>query len=167
MARTTTNKTTISEDTIEETVSNKKLDMDEKIVLRSIANWTVGFNKIESMGEVNINAHGTTRIPRAEVISQYENGNKLIVGSGNGKHATIYIDDKPTRDYLEYQGELINKKLITQIFDIEGLNDFREKINDTVKTRAEKLLLISLIRECKFNDFNKIRECEIICGKNV
>lgn len=146
---------------------NVKLNMDEKITLKNIANWMVGFNKLESNGEVNVNAYGSVRITRAEAISQFENGNKLICGVGNGEHSTLYIDDKPTRDYLEYKGNLIDKNFVKKIFDIEGINDFRDTIKETFITRAEKLKLINLIRECKFNDFNKVRECEIHCNMNV
>jgi hypothetical protein len=174
----TSNKTTkpvteiiAKEDEIIETISvpmtETKLNMDEKITIKNIADWMVGFNKIESIGEVNINPNGSIRITRAEAISQFENGNKLICGTGNGEHATIYIDDKPTRDYLEYRGNFINKDFVKKIFDIQGINDFAEKVKATFVTRAEKILLINIIRECKFNDFNKVRECEIHCGINV
>jgi hypothetical protein len=150
-----------------EEIKIENLNMDEKITIRNIANWMVGFNKIESMGEVNINPNGSVRITRAEAIAQFENGNKLICGTGNGKHGTIYIDDKLTRDYLEYKGFLINKDFVKKIFEIKGIGDFSNKIADTFVTRAEKILLINIIRECSFNDFNKVRECENHCGINV
>jgi len=150
-----------------ETVTEMKLNMDEKITIKNIANWMVGFNKIESIGEVNIKPNGSIRVTRAEVISQFENGNKLICGTGNGEHATIFIDDKATRDYLEHKGNLINKDFVKKIFDIQGIGDFSNTIKNAFVTRAEKILLINIIRECKFNDFNKVRECEIHCGINV
>lgn len=150
-----------------ETTAVKPLNMEEKITLKNLANWMVGFNKIETNGEVNINAGGSARISRAEVISQFENGNKLLCGSGNGTHATIYIDDKPTRDYLEITSELIDKNKVKKIFAIENLDDFKNEINKTFTTQSEKILLIKIIRECGFNDFNKIRECENLCGMTV
>ena len=168
----TSNNTKIVENTIPdevsiETVETKSLSMEEKITLKNLANWMVGFNKIESNGEVNINAGGSVRVSRAEVISQYENGNKLLRGDGNGTHATIYIDDKATRDYLDITSELIDKNKVKKIFAINGLDDFRNEIYKTFTTQAEKVLLIKIIRECGFNDFNKIRECEVLCGMTV
>lgn len=152
---------------VDEVEDTKPLSMEEKITLRSIANWTVGFNKIESNGEVNINAGGSIRLPRAEVISQFENGNKLLRGEGNGEHATIFIDDKATRDYLDIKAEFIDKNKLNAIFNISGLNDFRNAIKSTFKTKAEKALLIKLIRENNYNDFNKVRECEVHCNTTV
>ena len=171
MAKTSNNIKTV-ENTIPDEISvevteTKPLSMEEKITLKNLANWMVGFNKIESNGEVNINAGGSVRVSRAEVISQYENGNKLLRGDGDGTHATIYIDDKATRDYLDIKSELIDKNKIKKIFAINGLDDFRNEIYKTFTTQAEKVLLIKLIRECGFNDFNKIRECEALCGMTV
>ena len=171
MAKTSNNTKTV-ENTIPdeisiETVETKSLNMEEKITLKNLANWMVGFNKIESNGEVNINAGGSVRVSRAEVISQYENGNKLLRGNGDGTHSTIYIDDKATRDYLDITSELIDKNKVKKIFAINGLDDFRNEIYKTFTTQAEKVLLIKIIRECGFNDFNKIRECEVLCGMTV
>lgn len=171
MAKTSNNtktvENTIPDEVSIETVETKSLSMEEKITLKNLANWMVGFNKIESNGEVNINAGGSIRVPRAEVISQYENGNKLLRGDGDGTHATIYIDDKATRDYLDITSELIDKNKVKKIFAINGLDDFRNEIYKTFTTQAEKVLLIKIIRECGFNDFNKIRECEVLCGMTV
>ena len=171
MAKTSNNTKTV-ENTIPDEISvevteTKPLSMEEKITLKNLANSMVGFNKIESNGEVNINAGGSVRVSRAEVISQYENGNKLLRGDGDGTHATIYIDDKATRDYLDITSELIDKNKVKKIFAINGLDDFRNEIYKTFTTQAEKVLLIKLIRECGFNDFNKIRECETLCGMTV
>lgn len=171
MAKTSNNtktvENTIPDDVSIEIVETKSLSMEEKITLKNLANWMVGFNKIESNGEVNINAGGSVRVSRAEVISQYENGNKLLRGDGDGTHATIYIDDKATRDYLDITSELIDKNKVKKIFAINGLDDFRNEIYKTFTTQAEKVLLIKIIRECGFNDFNKIRECEVLCGMTV
>lgn len=145
----------------------KPLNMEEKITLKNLANWMVGFNKIETNGEVNIKAGGSIRVTRAEVISQFENGNKLLRGDGDGTHATIYIDDIATRNYLDITSEIIDKNMVKKIFEIKGLEDFRQEIKKTFTTQAEKVLLIKLIRECGFNDFNKIRECETLCGMSV
>nr|DAU00976.1 MAG TPA: hypothetical protein [Caudoviricetes sp.] len=171
MAKTSNNaktvENTIPDEITSEFAETKPLNMEEKIMLKNLANWMVGFNKIESNGEVNINAGGSVRVSRAEVISQYENGNKLLRGDGDGTHATIYIDDKATRDYLDITSELIDKNKVKKIFAINGLDDFRNEIYKTFTTQAEKVLLIKIIRECGFNDFNKIRECEALCGMTV
>ena len=150
-----------------ETIDNINTNDTALNILKNLANWMVGFNKIETNGEVNIKAGGSIRVTRAEVISQFENGNKLLRGDGDGTHATIYIDDVATRNYLDITSEIIDKNMVKKIFEIKGLEDFRQEIKKTFTTQAEKVLLIKLIRECGFNDFNKIRECETLCGMTV
>ena len=145
----------------------EKINFDEKITVRNIAPWLVGWNKIESNGEVNINPYGSMRITRAEYISKFENGNKLICGTGNGEHATVVTEDKAVRKYLEITAPILKKEYTKKIFEIKGIVDFENKIKDTFVTRAEKLLLIEHIKECKFNDHNKIRICELHCGMSV
>lgn len=151
---------------LEESIA-KPLNYEEKITIKNIANWMVGFKKKETHGEVNITPNGTIRITRGEVISQFENGNKLLRGVGNGKHATIFIDDKKTRDYLDIDSVYIDKKLVLSIFNIEGLSDFENKIKEVFVTKAEKTLLIKYMKECEFNDYNKIKFCEAYCEINI
>lgn len=141
-----------------------KIDFNEKIAVRSIAPWTVGWNKVESLGEININPYGSVRITRAEFVAGFENGNKLLCGDGNGKHATVVTEDKEIRNYLEIKEPIITKEYVKKIFDIKGLADFEVKIKDIFVTRAEKFLLLKYIKECNLNDYNKIRLCEVFCG---
>lgn len=143
---------------------SKKIDFDEKITVRNIAPWAVGWNKVESLGEININPYGSVRISRAEYIAGFENGNKLLCGIENGKHATVVTDDKATKDYLEVDDFVITKKTVENIFAVEGIADFEDLIIKTFITRAEKLLLIKYIKECGINDYNRVRFCENYCG---
>ena len=83
---------------MENTEVVQELSMETKITVRSLANWTTGFQRIESTGDVTITPNGTTRLSRGEVISQVQNGNMLFTGiDGVGSHATLYIEDADTR----------------------------------------------------------------------
>lgn len=149
----------------------KQLNMDEKITIRSLAAWMTGFNRRESIGEVNLQPYGVIRLTRAEVIAQFENGNKLICGDGTGKHATIFIDDKATRDYLGITSSEINFDFIKEMFEINDMNTFKSRLKSDFVTRAEKGTLIDAIRKniksSAFNDFSKVRECENHCGMKI
>ena len=61
----------ISETKIEPLVAEepKELNMEQKVTVRSIANWTTGFQRIETNGDVTIPANGTARLSRSEIIS--------------------------------------------------------------------------------------------------
>lgn len=163
MAGRTVNKT--KEDTTD--IEPKPLNLEEKISLKNLANWMVGFTKIESLGEINIAPNGSIRVSRGEIITQFDNGNRLLIGIGKGKHATIFIDDEDTRKYLDIDSVLIDEKLVKLIFNIKRLDDFENKIKDTFVTRTEKIFLINCIKNCKFNDYNKVRFCESYTGINV
>lgn len=123
------------------------LRMDDKIVLKNLAPWPVGFRKMESVGEVNINAGGTVRVSRGEVVAQAENGNRLIAGiDGAGSHATVLINDKVTRDYLGWKDQLIvSAKLVKEIFNESDDNDFKARMMELVTTRCEKQFVKDII----------------------
>ena len=77
---------------MENTEVVKELSMETKITVRCLANWTSGFQRFESTGDVSITPIGTSRLSRGEVISQVQNGNMLFTGiDGVGSHATLYI----------------------------------------------------------------------------
>ena len=159
------------EDEVVETATSydtvENLNYEEKVTIRSIAPWNTGFVKSETNGEINLAPNGTARISRAEAIAQFEKGNKLICGDGTGNHATIYIEDEKTRKYLGIQQTVISDKFIRSLFAIEGVADFEKAISETFYTRAEKSMLINNIRKYKYNEYNKVRFCEIHCGMTV
>lgn len=79
-------------------------NLEKKVTVRSIAEWTTGFQRIETNGDVTIPPNGTVRLSRGEIISQVQNGNLLFTGiDGQGSHATLYIEDKPTRIEADFE----------------------------------------------------------------
>ena len=71
----------------------KELNLEEKVTVKNIAGWTVGFKRIESQGDVTIPKEGTVRLTRSEIIAQTQSGNRLFNGTDDrGSHATLYID---------------------------------------------------------------------------
>lgn len=77
---------------VEKKVESKieKYNPEKKVTVRSIANWTTGFQRIESNGDVTIPANGSVRLLASEIITQVQNGNLLFTGiDGQGAHATL------------------------------------------------------------------------------
>ena len=105
---------------------NEELNLDQKVTVKNIAGWSVGFARIDGIGDVTITAEGSTRLSRNEIISQVQNGNRLFTGTdGNGSHATLYIDDAPTRKEIGFDSEdgkdkqvVFNDAAITKVFAI-------------------------------------------------
>lgn len=153
----------------------KELSMDEKITIRNLASWMVGFNKIESIGQVNIDGGGVSRISRGEVVAQAENGNRLIAGlDGEGSHATIFIEDKATREYLGYEGngksqKVVSTALLEDIFN-EGSEDvYRERMSDLIQTRCEREAVKKLIADNNLEDnisYSRIKFVKDLCRMN-
>lgn len=161
------------------------LNLDEKISIKNLCNWTVGFKKIETVGDCSIPPKTSIRMSRGEVISQVESGNSLFVGKdGNGSHASIYIMDESTRVELGFEeiekvteevtdettGKVKKKAVskvtkkqmilddtkIKEIFAIESMKDFEIAVTDNVKTFAEKQLIADAVTKFKLNDYNKV-----------
>lgn len=155
----------------------KFLNMEEKILLKNIAGWDVGFSKKDGtfIGDITIPANGSIRLTRSEVIAQSQYGNKLINGIDNiGSHATVYIDDKDTRVELDFESEdgkltqnFLSEDKVKKMFELKTLSTFEKHLKDNVVTRAEKYAFIKMIKKFKFNDFDKIRLSEQYTGFKV
>lgn len=125
------------------------LRMDDKITIKNLASWTVGFRKIDSVGEVTIQAGGTARLSRGEVVAQAENGNKLIAGlDGMGSHATIQINDEATKRYLGWTNQLIiSKALVKEIFNEKDEDVYKQRMSDLTQTRCEREYIKQVINK--------------------
>ena len=150
----------------------KELNLEQKVTIKNIAGWTVGFKRIEGDGDVTIPPEGTTRLSRSEIIAQVQNGNRLLTGTDNrGSHATVYTDDAPTRVELDFDipEENITQQVLTadavkKLFEYKTMKSFEDKLKQMVVTRAEKYAILQIIKKEKFNDFEKIRAVENYTG---
>ena len=158
----------IKEVIAEETSVEIKEDFnpEKKVTVRSIAEWTTGFQRIETNGDVTIPPNGTVRLSCGEIISQVQNGNVLFTGiDGQGAHATLYIEDKPTRIEADFETDsrlqnVINKERVDDLFTIRSMKDFESTLHSMVVTRAEKYAIMEFIRKGNFNDYSKVRAVE-------
>ncbi len=166
----------IEEKEFKESNHAKELSMETKITVRSIANWTTGFQKIETMGDVTIPANGTTRLNRGEVIAQAQNGNRLFSGiDGLGSHATLYIEDAATRAELGFDDkaenrtqQVLNQELVDKLFAYKGVSKtFKDKIAECIITNAEKVAIMMMIQKGNYNDYDKIRYIENYTGHRM
>ena len=151
------------------------LNMDEKISVRNLCEWTVSFKRQDVVGDVLINANTTMRLPRGEVISQVQSGNNLFSGTdGVGSHARIYIEDKATRVELDFEDEegkkpqlIVDDNKIKELFAIKTKHAFEKAVKETVVTNAEKAKLAGGVKKFKFNEFDKIQFIQEYTGMSV
>lgn len=150
----------------------EKYNPEKKVTVRSIANWTTGFQRIESNGDVTIPANGSVRLLASEIITQVQNGNLLFTGiDGQGAHATLYIEDKPTRIETDFETETTNQiviceEVVKNLF-AKNKKDFELELMKLIKTRAEEFAIIGIIRNLKINDYEKVRAVENLTGLRV
>lgn len=151
---------------------SKPLDMDQKVKVYSIAGWTTSFKRLESIGDAMITPSGFITLTRSEIISQVNSGNRLFTGLDNlGGHATLFIDDAPTRVEVGFDApdenrvqNVLNSDKVKQLFDHKGIASFEKALKELVVTRAEKYAIIEIIKKSKINDFEKIRIVENYTG---
>lgn len=146
-----------------------ELNMDEKVTVRNLASWDVGFPNHTSVGDTTIAPHGKTRIRRDEIDAQVSYGNRLFTGiDGRGSHATLFIDDEAMRKFLEFdtdteKQEIINDEKIKQWFELKTQKAFEGNIKKNVVTMAEKSYLLNAIKRLKFDSYEKISFCQNYC----
>ena len=153
----------------------EELNMDQKVTVRNLAGWTVGFRRIETQGDVTIPKEGTVRLSRSEIIAQIQSGNRLFIGiDDRGSHATLYIEDEPTRLEVEFDSKeekrtqlILNSDLVKKLFDYKTMKTFEDKLHEYVVTRAEKFAITQIIKKLKLNDHEKIRMIENYTGYKV
>ena len=150
------------------TKTAKELDLDKKVTVRSIADWNTGFHRTDIDSDVTISPKGTFRLPRNEIIAQCNNGNKLFLGiDGKGSHATLLIEDKPTRVEVGFESEdgsdkqlCFSDELVKEVFDIQDQTAFEAAFENAFKINSEYLSVLDAIKRLGINDFRKIRFVE-------
>lgn len=150
----------------------EEIKLDQKVTVKNVAGWPVGFARIEGFGDLTIAPFGTTRLSRSEIIAQVQNGNRLFTGvDGLGSHATLIIQDTPTRIECDFESEDGKKKQIVfsdekikELFALKTLSAFKKNLEKEIRTRAEKYATIRAIRRLKINDYDKIRFTEEYTG---
>ena len=158
-----------------EVKTDEELNLDQKVTVKSIAGWPTSFIRRDGIGDIEIAPNGSTRLSRNEIISQVQNSNKLFNGiDGKGSHATLYIDDAPTRkevDFDSVDGErkqvMLNDETVKKLFSLKTQATFEKNLKEVVKTRAEKYAIIQTIRRLGINDYKKILFTEKHTGFKV
>lgn len=156
-----------------EEVQKKTLNLEEKVTVKNIAGWSVGFARLADMrGDVVIPAEGTVRLSRNEIIMQTQNGNRLFTGTDTrGSHATLFIDDKATRIEVDFENEdgktkqdVLTEDKVKYMFGLKTDKSFADNLEKNIVTRAEKYALVQMVKKLKFNDYSKMKSIEKYTG---
>jgi len=148
-----------------------EINMDEKVPVKNIAPWIVGFPNLVGRGDTSFPPSATIRVKREELVDQVSSGNRLLTGfDTEGSHATLYIEDEDTRKFLDFDSEdgkrtqnVISKEKVAEWFTLKTQSAFEKKIKENVKTRAEKQFLLKAIKDLKLDSYEKIEFCKTHC----
>lgn len=136
-------------------------DLEKNVTIRNIAGWGVTFALRTKTGDILMGRNTKQRLPRNEIQAQIYNGNKLFAGTdGQGSHATIYIEDAATRQWLGFETEdkpqlVFTDELAKKLFAMPQAQ-FEQELPNYIVTRAEKYALNEAINRLGFNDYRKI-----------
>ena len=153
--------------------TQEKLNLEEKVNVRNLAGWTVGFARLAEMhGDVSIPPEGTARLSRNEIIMQTQNGNRLFTGTDTrGSHATLYIEDKATRVEVDFESEdgkvkqdILTDEKVKYLFSLKTDKSFEENLKKSVITRAEKYAIVKIIKRLKIDNYSKMKIVENFTG---
>ena len=140
------------------------IDSNKKIILQNLTSWDLTFRRINTLGDVIIPAKGKITMMSDEVMAQIYNNNRLFVGEdGKGSHARIFIEDEEIREEAEFESkenkqkqEVLNKDQLKSLFEIGTLQYFKKKVQEKVKSQAEKAKIVEYAKLNNINDHDKI-----------
>lgn len=150
----------------------EELNLEQKVTVRSISSAQTGFRRHDNTGDVTIPPKGSVRLTRSEVLAQIQGGaNHLLLGEdGMGSHATLYIEDTPTRIEAGFESEdgkvkqvILTEAVVKELF-AKKQQDFEKSFPEVVVTTFEKDAVMEIARKLGINDYRKIRFAEQYTG---
>lgn len=131
----------------------EKILMEAKVCVNNLCAWNLYFKRITGVGDIKLPA-GSKNYPLEsydELLAQIQSGNKIFVGTdGLGSHARVEIVDKETRNKLfgveDTSGDpvILTEETVKALLAIRTKAKFNERLNELVKTSAEKKMLVDL-----------------------
>lgn len=141
-----------------------------RCLVKSLVPWSVGFKRINSIGDVTLPAFGKIYLDAEEIISQCYNNNKLFVGpNGNGDHASLYVEDDTLRKEVGFETDdkkqdILSDEKLRKLFDYKQMETFKRHLVSAIVTQAERFKIVEYIKKNKVNDYNKIKVVEEVTG---
>lgn len=147
--------------------SYSKPNMDAYTTCINLCNWSLYFTVPGTSAEKMIKANGSIDLLNREIKLLSDNNDIFFVGTGNGNHARVYIEDDNMRIYCGFDSEdgkrkqnILNDEKCQKLFDYKTQSTFEKNIQEEVITEAEKDYIMSYARKNKINDFEKINYLE-------
>lgn len=135
------------------------MELTDKVSLNNLCGWPLYFRRANGLGDVRVpaNAKNFAAIDVAEVQMQIQLNNPLFTGTGEGRqgdHARLFIvDDEQRKALLGYDdgadddATVLIAKNVKELLAINNKNKFQARLEELVKTDAEKKMVQQLAKE--------------------
>ena len=140
------------------------MELTDKVLLNNLCAWPLYFRRANGIGDSRVpaNAKNFSMVDVAEVQMQIQLNNPLFVGNGDGKqgdHARLYIvNDEQRKALLGGDDEAVDDptvliaKNVKELLAINNKNKFQARLEELVKTDAEKKMVLAVAKESGGDD---------------
>ena len=147
------------------------IDKNARSFIKNTCPWVVSFTLPISNASVLIGANKKTSVNNEELVALCENSNTMFVGTGNGNHARISVENEELLQYLGWISEdgkirpfILTDEECQKILDYKTIVTFKKHLEEDIVANHEKAKIIEYARKAKLNDYEKIVEIEKHCG---
>ena len=143
------------------------IDMNSRSKDKNLCEWNISWERYSMEGDEFIKSNQTVYIPNMEIETQVQNNNLFFIGTGNGSHARVYIENAEMREHLGFDNKeekqtqlILNDEKCKEIFEYKTFSTFKKHITENIITNQEKSKIVSYAKKNKINDYDKIRFLE-------
>jgi hypothetical protein len=152
-------------------VPQKSLDLDKRSTIVNLCPWTISFTLPISNANILIGANKKTSINNQELVVLCENQNVMFVGTGNGNHARVYIENPELRKYVGFDLDsgkqkqfILTNEECKRILGYETFITFEKHLKKDVVSKHEMAIIMNYARKIKLNDYERVVVLENHCG---
>lgn len=139
------------------------LDLQKRSSVKNLCPWGISFTLPISKSNIFLAAGKKTSINNEELVTLIENGNVMFVGTGNGNHARVSVENEELLKHVGYDLEdgkekqfILTDEECQRILDYKTVSTFKKHLEECVVSNHEKAKIIEYARKIKLNDYEKI-----------
>jgi len=140
------------------------IDMNSRSKVKNLCDWNISWERYSMDGDEFIKANQTVYIPNMEIETQVQNNNLFFVGTGNGDHSRVYIENPEMREHLGFDNKeekrvqlILDDNKCKELFDYKTFSVFKKHVIENIITNQEKSKIVSYAKKNKINNYEQIQ----------
>lgn len=140
------------------------IDMNSRSKVKNLCEWNISWERYSMEGDEFIKANQTVYIPNMEIETQVQNNNLFFIGTGNGDHARVMIENAEMREHLGFDNKeekrvqlILNDEKCKEIFEYKTFSVFKKHVAENIITNQEKSKIVSYAKKMKINNYEQIQ----------